>query len=109
MTKGDLVRGIRDYLYSEEGSQTRVFYRPGQPGDELGKQEVDMKRVVVYDSTWYIMDNEEDIPDENETRFKGCTWKNPEIVLFCCTMEKVEERRKENNRIGDTHMKDAAE
>ncbi|VBB86162.1 Putative protein of unknown function [Podospora comata] len=105
----DLVRGIRDYLYSEEGSQTRVFYRPGQPGDGLGKQEVDMKRVVVYDSTWYIMDNEEDIPDENETRFEGCTWKDPEIVLFCCTMEKVEERRKENNRIGDTYMKDAAE
>lgn len=104
-----MVRGIRDYLYSEEGSQTRVFYRPGQPGDGLGKQEVDMKRVVVYDSTWYIMDNEEDIPDENETRFERCTWKDPEIVLFSCTVEKVEERRKENNRIGDTYMKDAAE
>lgn len=50
-----------------------------------------MKWVVVYDLIWYIMDNEEDIFDENEICFKGCIWKNFEIVLFCCMMEKVEE------------------
>ncbi|KAK0747361.1 hypothetical protein B0T21DRAFT_354148 [Apiosordaria backusii] len=104
VTKGDLIRGVRDYLYSEEESRKRVIYRPRQEGDGLGKwEEADMERVVVYDATWFMMDNQEEPPDDDEERYEGCTWKDPEIVLYCCTMERVEEQRRENKELEDKY------
>ncbi|KAK4188623.1 hypothetical protein QBC35DRAFT_382141 [Podospora australis] len=112
VTKGMLVRGVRDYLFGdEEGPKIWRWDGDGDAGEnQEGKDWVRMGWAVVYTANWMSAGRVAASGDENDMQGEekeeeelvlAYFGRDPVIMFFCCPFERLDEYLERDKKVDE--------